>query len=71
MKIDKWKKLFLQSEKVFTISRILSTAYFFCIHMPENPDNPTDVLGWKQSLRQISNDAITILDQISIEKNVI
>ena len=66
-KTDECKNIF-QIEKLFTISKRLSKAYFFSENIyKKKPDHPTQVLGWKKYPHQTENDAITILVQKSIE----
>ena len=51
-----------QLEKVFTIYRRLSKAYFVYENtFQKKPDDPTGVLVWKDFLCKMENDAITIL----------
>ena len=51
-----------QLEKVFTIYRRLSKAYFVYENtFQKKPDDPTGVLVWKDFLCKMEIDAITIL----------
>ena len=44
----------------------------FCDNMPDNkPEDPTDILSWKNSLELMVNDAINKLLSASIEKGLI
>ena len=66
------RKNLLQLKKVFTMSRNVSKTYFVSANIrQEKYDNPTELLGWKLSLREMGNDAINILVHKSIEKNPI
>ena len=58
-------------KKNHNFKKMVKGVLWFCKNMPEkNPENPTELLGWKVSLIEMGNGALNTLFHKSIDNHL-